>query len=59
MKRLQEEIREYSVQTGFNETGMGLFSYIFEDKSNVPWSYVSSCIYFFSSLLGAKIQELY
>ena len=40
MKRLQEEIRENSVQTGFNETGMGLCGYIFEDKSNVPWSYV-------------------
>ena len=40
MKHLQEEIREYSVQTGFNETGMGLFGYVFEDKSNVPWSYV-------------------
>ena len=52
MKRLQEEIREYSVQTGFNETGMGLFSYIFEDKSNVPRSYVSSCIYFFSFTFG-------
>ena len=34
--------REYSVQTGgnFNETGMGLFGYIFEDKSYFPWSYV-------------------
>ena len=34
--------REFSVQTGwnFNETGMGLFGYIFEDKSNVPWNYV-------------------
>ena len=37
---IEGNCREYSVQTGWSlsETKTGVFGYIFEDKSNVPWS---------------------